>query len=248
MVIRETLETADLLQGGFSLLFVIINIIVGSIIISRYLEHKKIEFLFVGIAWTGLAMPWVPDSINFIMITTADVKLPIEVYLTIGNAPLPFFIILWLAALLPLLGVEKPRVNLTLILTTIFSILFEVIFFILLFLDRDQIGKELGPFHYEFGLFIEIFLLLCIAIILITGLMFARESLKSNNKEIKLKGKLLIVAFMFFITAAILDSQGGALLNPIMVVSVRVLLITSALIFYMGFVLPDWAKKLFLKE
>lgn len=248
MGIREGLETIDLLQGGFSLLFVIINLIVGAIIISRYFKHKKIEFLLVGIAWTGLAMPWVPDSINFIMIMTADVKLPVEIYLILGNAALPFFIVLWLAALLPLLGIEKSKSNMIVIFGSILSIIFEVIFFLLLFLDRDQIGKELGPFHYEFGLFIEVFLLLCIAIILVTGLMFARESLKSENKEINLKGKLLIVAFLLFIIAAILDSQGGALLNAVMVVSVRVLLITSAIFFYMGFVLPDWAKKIFLKE
>jgi len=248
LVIREQLETIDLLQGGFSLLFVIINIIVGSIIISRYFEHKRIEFLFVGLAWTGLGMPWVPDSINFIMIMTADIKLPIEAYLIIGTAPLPFFIILWLAALLPLLGVEKAKINMVVIFSFILSILFEVIFFMLLVLDKDQIGKELGPFHYEFGLFIEIFLLVCITIILITGLIFARESLKSDNKEINLKGKLLIIAFIFFMAASILDSQGGALLNPVMVVSVRVLLITSALFFYTGFVLPNWVKKLLLKN
>jgi len=142
-------------------------------------------------------------------------------------------------------------------LTIIFSILFEIAFFFFFFTDITQIGVIVPsrPFTVEFGLFITIYLLLVILILLITGVKFAQKSIRSKEKDVRLKGKLLRAAFITFTIAAILDSLLGTLFgNPtdpllaIMVVVVRLLLISSALEFYGGFILPKWMHAIFIKK
>ncbi|MFX1452796.1 MAG: hypothetical protein ACFFCM_18310, partial [Promethearchaeota archaeon] len=84
---------------------------------------------------------------------------------------------------------------------------------------------------------------------------FAQKSIKQQDREVKLKGKLLRAAFITFTIAAILDSILGMIfpdptdpLLAILVVAVRILLIFSALEFYGGFLLPKWMKEIFMKK
>ncbi|MHA1274546.1 MAG: hypothetical protein ACTSQJ_17065 [Promethearchaeota archaeon] len=241
----EDFTLINVLQGFFSLIFVIISVIVGLKIISKYFEYRKHELLLVGIAWIGMANPWMPDSINFILLIMNKPFLSDIAYFIIGNAFLPIFILLWLYAFTELLHMEKRR--LVLIIALILSVIFEIVFFTFIALNRlDLIGKRLGPFYYEFSDFIYIFLISCISVVLITGLLFARESMKSEKLEIKLKGKLLLCAFLLFTAGALLDAS--PILTEFTVVLTRVILISSALFFYSGFILPNWIKNLFLKS
>ena len=89
----------------------------------------------------------------------------------------------------------------------------------------------------------------------ITGVIFAQKSVKSEDREIKLKGKLLRAAFITFTVAAVLDSMLGTIfedpadpLLAIFVVVVRILLTLSALEFYGGFLLPRWMKEILMKK
>jgi hypothetical protein len=138
-------------------------------------------------------------------------------------------------------------------LFAVLSIIFEIIFFILLFTDIDAIGILRRPFLVEFGPLITIYLIIFIVVLLVTGILFARKSLNSENEEVKLKGKLLLAAFLSFSIGAIFDSMLGGLLDytdpllPILVVIIRIVLISSAVEFYGGFILPKWMKKFFLE-
>ncbi len=246
-MIRETLQTIDLLQGGFSLIFVIINTVIGIIIISRYFQYRKSELLLVGIAWTGLAMPWVPDGINFLMILILDIKLPTSIYFILAVGTLPFSITIWVIVILDLIAVSKNRAMIIKGVYVVLCTIYEIFFFVFLFYDMDQLGTEITPFRIEYEIFSVIMLMGCVITLLITGLLFARESLKSEDSMIKLKGKLLILAFILFNLGAVLDSL-GSLLNEVMVVTIRLILVSSAIFFYTGYILPEWVKKLFLRK
>jgi len=246
MIVPYTLplDLLEVFQGSFSLIFAIISIFVGLRILFKYFEYKRRELILVGISWIGIASPWIPDSINFIMILGFSSILTEEAYLIIGNVFMPFFIICWLIVITDFL--YKTKQKLILILCLIWTVIFEMIFFTLLFTDSTLVGTFLGPFHVEFGDFITFTLLFTIVVLLISGLLFARESLKSEDKEIKLKGKFLIVAFLSFTIGAILDSSIS--LIPITVVITRLILISSSIEFYIGFILPKWVKKFLIKE
>lgn len=83
-------------------------------------------------------------------------------------------------------------------------------------------------------------------IILITGLLFSRESLRSNNPENKLKGKFIAAAFISFIVGGVFDAFLP--LDIITMLIYRIILISSSIEFYFGLFLPNWMKKSFIKE
>ncbi|MHA1489271.1 MAG: hypothetical protein ACTSRI_06415 [Promethearchaeota archaeon] len=232
------LSIEHFLQGSFSFVFVLISVIVGSVIILKYFETKRKDFVLVGLTWIGLSTPWLADSINLILGLLSSDFLSKEVNFIIGNTLLPVFVLCWIKASTNLVLKEKQK--LLLVIFLIIGVVFEILFFYLLFNDIDQIGVFSTPFQIVYGLFVEIFLIFFIAIFLIMGLLFSRETLKSDKPETRFKGKVLILAFISFAVGAFLDSQ-----IPEVFMIARIVLITSAIEFYVGFMLPNWVKKLF---
>ena len=54
------LELVDLLQGSFSLIFVLISLSIGFSILFKYFKYKSRLYILVGISWIGVANPWFP--------------------------------------------------------------------------------------------------------------------------------------------------------------------------------------------
>lgn len=250
-----TLQAVDYLQGSFSLVFVLISLIIGFTILSKYSKYKSRLYILVGISWIGVANPWFPDSISFIMHLIFQEPLSKEWYFIIGNCFIPLALLSWLIAFTDMIGKKKQKF--VIILTIILSIAFEVVFFYLFFADINAIGviNPSRPFTVNFGDFILIYLVIVILVMFITGIIFAQKSAKSDDKEVRVKGKLLRAAFITFTVAAVLDSLLGTIfedptdpLLAIMVVIVRVLLILSAIEFYGGFLLPRWMHAIFIRE
>ena len=249
------LELVDILQGSFSLIFVIISIVLGITILLKYFDQKNRLYLLVGISWIGVANPWIPDSISFLMNITVQQSLPVVLYFIIGNCFLPIALLTWFTAFTDM--IKKDSQKRVLIITAILSILFEVVFFTLFFIDIDLIGviNPLRPFTVEFDIFITVFLICVIFAMMISGVIFAQRSIKVEDREVRLKGKLLRAAFITFTVGAILDSLLGTIFEDpadpflaVMVVVVRILLIISAIEFYGGFLLPRWMKDIFMKK
>ncbi|MFX1268833.1 MAG: hypothetical protein ACFFAK_12805, partial [Promethearchaeota archaeon] len=221
----------------------------------KYSKYKSRLYILVGISWIGVANPWFPDSISFIMYLISQVFLPREWYFIIGNCFIPIALLSWLTAFTDMIGKKKQKVIIT--LTIILSIAFEVMFFYLFFTDINAIGVFIlsRPFTVNFGDFILIYLVIVILVMFVTGIIFSQKSVKSVDKEVRVKGKLLRAAFVTFTIAAVFDSLLGTIfedptdpLLAIMVVIVRVLLIISAIEFYGGFLLPRWMHAIFIKE
>ena len=249
------MELVDVLQGSFSLIFVVISLIIGLTILSKYFENKNRLFILVGVSWIGICLPWVPDSTSFLMNLIVQRSLPKGWYFFIGNVFLPIALLTWLTAYTDM--IKRKAQKKVIIITILLSIIFEIVFFILFFIDMDLIGtiNPDRPFTVDFGIFITIYLLVIILVMVVTGVIFAQKSVKSDDREVRLKGKLLRAAFLTFAVAAIFDSLLGTIfedptdpLLAIMVVVVRILLIFSALEFYGGFLLPRWMKEIFMKK
>ena len=250
-----TLEVVDYILGGLSLTFVIISAIIGISIILKYPKYKSRLYLLIGITWLGLATPWIPDSMSLLTNIFFQKSLPINMYLIIGNTFLPIALICWIIAITDMLG--KKEQMLAVSLTIIFGVAFELIFFILFYINYPNLAllgvwDPLRPFSIDYGIFLTISLLIIVLIMLVTGLKFTQQSVRSENEEIRLKVKLLRVAFIMFTIAATLEKAVRSILlglvfdDPttpllsVMIVVVRVLLIISAFAFYGGFLLPRW--------
>ena len=254
-----TLELVDILQGTLSLAFVLISFVIGVIIISKYGKHRNRLFLLVGICWLMLSTLWLPEAGSFLMSLSIQQTLAIEWYFIMGNVFVPVALICWVIAYTDMINKQKQK--LATVLIVIFSIVFEGLFFYYFFLDVSLIGviNPLRPFSADLGYFLTILLLISFLILFFTGIKFARRSIKSENREVRLKGKLLLYAFIAFTIAALLEKVarsiliGTVFMDPtlpflsVMLVVVRMLLISGAIAFYGGFLLPRWMKEIFMQ-
>ena len=238
------LNPLDILNGIFSFIFVVISLVVGVLILIRYFRYKEKIYFLVGATWILISEPWWPSSLSFLVSLSNGKGLPPTIYFLIGNMLIPLAITFWLLAFTEFLLTEKRK--LILLVFAIIGVIFEIIFFTLLFINPDLIGYLNPPVDVSYNFFIMIFLLIFILIVVISGFFFARLSLKSDDPEVKLKGKLLVVAYIAFFVGALLDSS--IRLNELGVIFVRLILIASAVFWYGGFLLPHWMKKLFLKK
>ncbi|MBY8978877.1 MAG: hypothetical protein KGD72_00670 [Candidatus Lokiarchaeota archaeon] len=253
------MDIVDILQGSLSLIFVIISFIIGVTIISKYGKIKNRIYILVGLTWLTLSTLWLPEASSFLMSLFIQRTLAIEWYFILGNVFVPVALICWVTAYTDMVNKDKQKIAIVLIL--IFGVVFEVLFFYNFFLDINLIGVITlsRPFSADLGYFLAILLLISFLILFVTGFKFARKSIKSENKEVRLKGKLLQFAFIAFTIAAVIEKTARSiligtvfpdptiLLFSVMLVVMRLLLIASAFAFYGGFLLPNWMKKIFTK-
>ncbi|MFX1393498.1 MAG: hypothetical protein ACFFAH_07980 [Promethearchaeota archaeon] len=239
------LEPLVILNGTFSIILVSIYALVGIRIALKYRENKEKIYLYFGLTWIGMVEAWYAGSISFIIALFNDVGLPPEIYFIIGVGFYPIISVIWILAFTELL--YKKQQKLLLIIFIIIGFIYEIIFYILLLTDPTLIGVMNGPVDAQYGLLITIYVVLVLAgVLLITGLIIAVRSLKSDIPEHKLRGLFLIIALISFVIGASLDSSMP--LTFITLTITRLILISSAFEFYCGFVLPNWIKKIFLKE
>ncbi len=253
------IDIVDILQGSLSLIFVLISFIIGFTIISKYGKIKNRLNILVGLTWLTLSTLWLPEASSFLMSLFIQQTLAIEWYFILGNVFVPVALICWVIAYTDMVNKEKQKISIALIL--VFSVVFEVLFFYHFFLDINLVGEisPLRPFSVDLGYFLALLLLISFLILFVTGFKFARKSIRSENKEVRLKGKLLQFAFIAFTIAAVIEKTARSFLigtvfpDPtvlflsVILVVMRLLLISSAIAFYGGFLLPGWMKKIFTK-
>ena len=127
----------------------------------------------------------------------------------------------------------------------IFNLVFESLFFYFLFTNVNAIATLADVLTIQWSLFSQIYFIINLVLFLITGILLSRRSLQSESKEIRFKGKHLMAAFISSTIATVLDF---AIPNPLTYIIARVILVSSSIEFYIGFLLPERIKRLLLKE
>ncbi len=234
-----TLPVNDIINGFLALIFVSISIIVGLIFFYKYSKFKKNTFIFVGITWIAMSEPWMGHAISFLFAFFTGEGLGIQTIYFISTVFVPVGLVAWLAAFTEFLYQRKKKIIITLAIIT--QAVFEVVFLFILFTQPSLIAIEVSAVDSINQPFILSYFLIVLLIFLITGIMFARSAIGSDDLEIKLKGKILFVAILVYVIGAVWDglfaSQG-----TILIIS-RIMLASSAILFYYGFNLPNWLKK-----
>jgi hypothetical protein len=251
------LDIVDILQGTLSLIYVVISFIIGVTIISKYRKFKNRLYILVGLCWLSLSTLWLPEAVSFIMSVSIQQTLAIEWHLIMGNIFFPIAIFCWIFAYMDMINKKKEKLAISLVI--IYAIIFEGLFFYYFSLGTEYIGviNPVRPFSADLGIFLTVLLLIGFLSLFFTGILFSRKSVKSDNREVSLKGKLLLFAFVAFTIAALLEKTIRSILlgivfpDPtipllsVMLVVVRALLISSAIAFYGGFLLPRWMREIF---
>ncbi len=240
----EALTDIEILQGSFTLVFVIISILLGLIILSKYFSLKKQEFIYVGLAWVFLSSGWWGSSFSFLSILLIGVAFSSSLFILIANVFIPIAIICWMNAIGILMFKEqKKKIN---IITLLICIPYDVVIIILLFIDPLLLGEIKQSFYYQPALLPLIFQICALLVTISTGILFSVRSMKTSDLLVKWKAKFLLIGFISFTIGAFIDATIA--MGALLLVLVRLILIFSALMYFLGFLLPDKIAKLLIAE
>ena len=240
----KVLSPLETLQGGFTLVFVIISFALGLTIMLRYLKYKRRELLLVGFTWIAVVSPYWPDAITFLTTLTTGEWLSDASYFFIATILIAPIHICWMLAMTDFMW--KNRQKMLMIVFSIEAIIFEIFLITIFILDYNLVGQRQSAFVVLWNPIIDLYLIMSIVMFLLTGVLFARQSLKSEKPEIRWKGKFIILAFVLFTPGTLLDVIVDTPTEMTIVIA-RTLVIVAAFAFYIGFTMPNWVKKLLIK-
>ena len=128
------------------------------------------------------------------------------------------------------------------------TIFFYSFFVATLIIDVNSAAIKISPVDTTAGpnKFLSYYLIIFIVVLLLTGLHFSLQTMKYDDVEMKIKGKFLLLAFPSFAIGGLLDSTLPS--SEITLILFRLILISSIIEFYIGYLLPNWIKKRVIKE
>ena len=233
----------DIINGIFGIIALLISFLVAIRIISRGIEYRNRVFILVGIAGIIVSEPWWGSISSFILEISTGIGLTIEIQNLINMPLVPIGMFAWLVAFTDL--AFKKYQKKIIVLFIIYGIIFEIVFF-MVYMNDPSLEETI--YGIKSRVIPTVFLVSFLITIWISVALFTRESLKADDPEIQMKGKLLVVAILLYSIAALLETI--VLIFPIPTIFQiigRTILLVSAVIFFWGFFLPEWIKKIFIK-
>jgi hypothetical protein len=234
-----------IILGIVTMIFIAITILLALKFVSNYIRVRKKQLLYGGITYFGLASLWFGVGLNFIMVMFFDVIPPMEIHFLFhgGLATIAqwFFLILCLD-LSHLKSATKKQLK---IISGIIAIIVEILYIILAFTNNTGLGTLIAPIQVVYGPISYVYLGLHAVMFVSLGLWFGLQSMKSEDKKLKLKGKLIILSFFLILSASGVEIFFSQI--PMFIFG-RILATFSAIFFYGGFTLPKWMERIFLRK
>lgn len=194
--------------------------------------------------------PWWPSGVGYLYWLFTGNIIDYQIYVLIGTLGIGIAFLAWLDIYMSTMHPEKR--NLVLGCFLIFSIIFYIYLIYFLFFDprapvHYMIGIKRNPLDIDYKGFILIYMAVSIIVGTSTGIHFSIYSLKRReNPEVRWKGRFLLISFILFAIGAIGD--GLIELNPITLITIRVILVISNILYYIGFIMPNWVKNILSLE
>ena len=217
----------------------------GILVILKYRKKKQYIYVWWGIGLLGIGLPWAGCAFSFLFIVLTGEGLTARPYFFVMTFWMAITLFFWMWTMTDLMAKKKQKIILSFYAIT--GIIFEIYFVYILIIDPSVIGviqtPPLDSNYHGITMFYTIFGLISISLSLF---LFIRVSLKVENLDVKLKAKILLIAMISYIFGAILDAY--LTLTILTIFITRIILISSAIEFYIGWILPEPVKKLLLKN
>ncbi|TFF87401.1 MAG: hypothetical protein EU550_03310 [Promethearchaeota archaeon] len=233
-----------LVLGIVTLIFVIVTLIVSGRMIYQGIKLKVSTFSYVGIEYIGVASCWFGVALNFVSILLFNTVPAWELHFIAHGGILTIAQIFWVFAMTKLLPIKEKYHKKIQIAAIIIGLIVEITYIIIIFTNQSWLGIPVAPIQIVYGPFSYIYLMAQLLVFTFFGFWFVIESLKSANPKVKLKGKFLALSFSLFTFASFLE----VFFTEIWVfIIARLIIMSSAFLFYIGFMLPEQIEKIFLK-
>ena len=244
-IFQVELDLLNQLSGLLAFISLVVAWFYGSLILIKAvkLKYKNFYYLFLAVIFT--MSPWYPSGIGYIYWLFTGEGLPYTVYVLLGTLGVPIALLAWFQIYIP--GLRPKAKNPLLITTIVLSVVYYIYVIFFLYLAPGAPVTELIAIrptivNNEYKAYALIFLAYSLLISTVTGNDFALNSMKNDDILIKWKGRFLFLSFNFFAIGAIGD--GFLPLNPITLIVFRVFMVLASTFYYIGFIMPNWMKKI----
>ncbi|MFX1259699.1 MAG: hypothetical protein ACFFAN_17740 [Promethearchaeota archaeon] len=236
----------QIVDAVFSIVQLMISFIIASLLILKYIKYKESTFLWFALGLIFMNSEVWGTTIAFILILTTGNGLSFELFFILNYGFVFLYWIMWALGFTKL--IYKNERNYIVAIIGAWGILFEIFFFVFLFTNPSLIGYLINDFTPIGGLFLAINRILGFALFIIWGILIFRETKKSDDPEIRLKGKIYLISLLTLVIGIIILIVALFTINIILVILGRIAVIFSFIGIYIAIVLPDWAKRFLLKK
>ncbi len=240
------MESIEILNGLLTTTFVFITFFVGIKIALKYRDSKDKLYLWMGISWILMVQPYWPAVFSFLLnlftfsLVTNSILPDLRIYLMF-EIFVPFSLTFGVLSITEFILVDYRKQ--VIIFFNIWAVIFQILLLYMLVVDPTMIGVLNGYIDIEYSFFTKMLVLFMLGAIYLLGILFARESFKSPDPNIKRKGKLLLVAFILYPTGVLMDTQiPNNSFDLFQLLTSRIILIASSITFLLGFLLPKFLR------
>ncbi|TFG23625.1 MAG: hypothetical protein EU529_06700 [Promethearchaeota archaeon] len=237
--------------AGLLILISVCFVIILSVFVLHIAIKRKNKLLYAFCLFMlFLNTPWIPSAFGYLYWLITGKIFAYQIYILLGTMGIPIAFLTWFYIYTSLLHPHWKKY--VLISIGIYSIIFYVyVFYFLFFAPGAPIDYLIGIKKTELDIEYRVFVLIYIASLLIIGaptfLHFAIASIRTkDDPKIQWRGRFILISLILFMIGAPIDALFTP--DPIFLVGIRIILLLTALFFYMGFVMPDWVKKLLKLE
>jgi len=230
----------EMTTGIILFIVMILQFGLSAVLMAKYSSTKDKRVLYFSLFMAFGTLSFLVISINFINILVTGNSIGAFPYLLLAFGFAPISVLFWMILMTELMYQNKRKVILGIFL--IYWIVVRIIFFYLLFTDINSLATNIWIGGLQQGIFLRVTQFIRLLIILVFGILFFKNSHKSENKEVRLKGTLFLLAILIMV--------GGMLLYTITQIPTFILIfmIPSLLCYYGSLAMPEWVKKRFIKE
>ena len=233
------LEVAEsTINGITALIYVLISIIIGLILIFKFLKYRDKVLPFIGLNIILLPCSWWPAAFGYLL-ALGGIYLENIPYSIILQLPQTINIFLWVYIFSDIHFKDKKKK--IIIIMAIYAIIWETLHILFTIIDVGTLVIDRqGLIDIKYQLPLIIMVPMHLLIFACTFLYFSLNTLKSPDPEIKFKGIFLLYFIIAFLIGAILDSF---LPGDIIALIARIILISASFSLYIVFAMPEWLKK-----
>ncbi|MFX1389147.1 MAG: hypothetical protein ACFE9Z_03680 [Promethearchaeota archaeon] len=234
------------ISGIFGFLTVAIAWLYGGIVLYKYVNKRQKVLLYFFLAIIFTMSPWYPSGLGYIYWVITGQEIIYPVYVLLGTITVPIALLSWIQIYMPALHQKWKGVVTWIIIC--FSVAFYIYLFYFLFIApgapvESLIGIKDSVIDISYTGLVLGFLAFSLLVSTITGNDFAIASLKEKEDPVlKWKGRFLLLSFNFFAIGGIGD--GFFPLNSATLIIFRTFMMLSSTFYYIGFILPGWARRL----
>jgi uncharacterized membrane protein YgdD (TMEM256/DUF423 family) len=230
----------EMTTGIVIMIIMILQLGLAVILLAKYFSTKDKRVLYFSLFMTFGTFSFIAISINFINILLTGESIGLFLYLLIAFGIAPLSLVFWMILITELIYKDKRKIILGIFL--IYWIAFRIAFFYIFFTDIDSLATNIWVGGLQVGIFLRVVMITQLILILVTSILFFRESHKSENKEVRLKGTLFLLGILVLVGSMLIFSITG---NSIFVL---IFMIPAILFFYGSLAMPEWVKKNLIKE